>query len=178
MFCPIVQAVSRPLSADTSSPAFNPVFSQNSAETRSCMHHHSIRRSDFFSFLHCFLLIPTQTGMLIPCTMHKPVDSSVNPGQRRSSQQRSKPHGQLTLRPFGRRITKTVTERPSSQTTYYLNNDSALMAETNMEGRSTETVKRLIHEIFRRFEQELALSPRMWKSPYWYSQKPVGDFAA
>lgn len=29
-----------------------------------------------------------------------------------------------------------------------------------MEGRSTETIKRLIHEIFWRFEQELALSPQ------------------
>ena len=40
--------------------------------------------------------------------------------------------------PFGRRIAKTVTEGQSRQTTYYLNGDSALMAEANDEGQITK----------------------------------------
>ncbi|QTD46388.1 hypothetical protein [Ottowia testudinis] len=40
--------------------------------------------------------------------------------------------------PFGRRIAKTVGQSTSSTTTYYLNGDSALMAEANDEGKLTK----------------------------------------
>ena len=39
--------------------------------------------------------------------------------------------------PFGRRIAKTVTQGATSRTTYYINGESALMAETDEEGRLT-----------------------------------------
>ena len=39
--------------------------------------------------------------------------------------------------PFGRRIAKTVTQGATSRTTYYINGESALMAETDEEGRIT-----------------------------------------
>ena len=39
--------------------------------------------------------------------------------------------------PFGRRIAKTVTQGATSRTTYYINGESALMAEADEEGRIT-----------------------------------------
>ena len=39
--------------------------------------------------------------------------------------------------PFGRRIAKTVTQGATSRTTYYINGESALMAEADEEGRLT-----------------------------------------
>ena len=39
--------------------------------------------------------------------------------------------------PFGRRIAKTVTQGATNRTTYYINGESALMAEADEEGRIT-----------------------------------------
>ena len=80
--------------------------------------------------------------------------------------------------PFGRRIAKTVTQGATSRTTYYINGESALMAEADEEGRITRAYGFNPHTQQARTneEDEDAEEGSLWSTdPIWQADLAAGQ---
>mgnify|MGYP000886075178 CR=1 FL=1 len=80
--------------------------------------------------------------------------------------------------PFGRRIAKTVTQGATSRTTYYINGESALMAEADEEGRITRAYGFNPHTQQARTneEDEDAQESSLWSTdPIWQADLAAGQ---